>query len=288
MKNYIRFLGKFKLFSCILLIIISLSLNCYSKDEISQIRLSEYVKLLSNQDDLKFIKEFISPKELDSLVINRVNKKKKRIGTWLVNDDFGNLKYIEKYAEETNEYAKSGQFLYRDEKINIYNKSQLKIKLLFDQFYEKFGKVKFEEGLFFFKICYDTNLVICFKPKVNFLLKLDTVENIVDYKCRKELKSVALKSTNPDYNSKSGKIIKKKQNLITSFGKVTVTSYGSFCEDTGYNLVELYSEEGKLTFSGMRNVSIFEADADNNGKNELYVLTHQDCAQMLRIYRISI
>ncbi|TAL70650.1 MAG: hypothetical protein EPN82_01630 [Bacteroidetes bacterium] len=270
--------------SIVVILIICIELS--AKNESKEIRLSEYIKLLTNQDDIKFIKEIISVKDIDTSVINRVNKKKKRIGTWLTNDDLGNLRYIEKYAEETNEYGKIGQFLYRDEKINIYNYTPLKIKILYDQFYEKFGKVKFNESLWFFKACYDSNFAFCFHPELNFIVKSDTVENVLDYKCKNELKGI--RATNPGFNQKSGKIIKKKQKLVTSFGKVTVTSYGSFCEDTGYNLVELETKESKLTFTGMRNVSIYEADADKDGQNELYVLTHQNCAQMLRIYRISL
>jgi hypothetical protein len=257
-----------------------------SKFESKDIKLSEYIKTLKNQDDIKFIKEFISQKELDTIIINRVNKKNKRIGTWLTNDTSGNLKFIEKYAETTNEYAKAGQFLYRDEKINIYNNTDLKIQILFDQFYEKFGKVKFNESLWFFKACYDTNLIFTFNSNVNFLVRKDTIENIFNYKCTNELKGI--RATNPGFNPKNGKIIKKKQKLNTSFGKLTVTSYGSFCEDTGYNLVEIITNDGKLTFSGMRNVSIYEADSDNDGTLELYILTHQNCAQMLRIYKIFI
>ncbi len=270
----------------IFLIILTFFVTCFSKNETKEIKLSEYIKLLNNQDDIKFIKEILSSKDIDTAVINRINKKNKRIGTWLTNDEFGNLKYIEKYAEEKNEYAKAGQFLYKDEKINIYNNSKLKIKILFDQFYEKFGKVKFNESLWFFKACYDSSLVFCFHPNLNFVVIKDTVENLLNYKCNNEIKGI--RATNPGFNSKTEKIIKKKQKLITCFGKVTVTTYGSFCEDTGYNIVELETKEGKLTFSGMRNVSIYEADADKDGNNELYVLTHQNCAQMLRIYRVSI
>ncbi|OGU93900.1 MAG: hypothetical protein A2475_03070 [Ignavibacteria bacterium RIFOXYC2_FULL_35_21] len=273
-------------FSIILVIILSFLYITFGKNESKEIKLSNYIKLLTNQDDIKFIKEILSSKDIDSIVINRINNKNKRIGTWLTNDEFGNLKYIEKYGEETNKYAKVGQFLYRDEKITIYNNTPLKIQLLFDQFYEKFGKVRFNESLWFFKACNDSNLVFSFEPNLNFVVKNDTVENILNYKCSTELKGI--RGTNPGFNSKSGKIIIRKQKLITSFGKVTVTSYGSFCEDTGYNLVELETRGGKLTFSGMRNVSIYEADANKDGKNELYVLTHQNCAQMLRIYRVGI
>ena len=268
----------------IFLLLIIVIYTSYTKNESKEIRLSEYINKLSNQDDIRFIKEILSTKDIDTLIINRVNKKNKRIGTWLTNDNFGNLQNIEKYAELTNEYAKVGKFLYRDEKINIYNNTPLKVQLLFDQFYEKFGKIKFDASLAFFKVCNDSNLVFSFLPKLNFVVKGDTVENIFNYKCENELKG--LKAGNPGFNPKTEKIIKVKKKLKTSLGTVTVTSYASFCEDTGYNLVELETKDGKLTFSGMRNVSVHEADSNKDGNNELYILTHQDCAQMLRIYKV--
>ncbi|MBI5323938.1 MAG: hypothetical protein HZB41_01425 [Ignavibacteriae bacterium] len=270
----------------IIIVLLFIYINItFGKNESKEIRLTEYIKLLNNQDDIKFIKEILSSKDIDTTVINRINKKNKRIGIWLTNDEFGNLKYIEKYAEVTNEYSKAGQFLYKDEKINIYNNTNLKIKILFDQFYEKFGKVKFMESLWFFKACYDTNLVFCFHNELNFKVRNDTVENIIDYKCKNELKG--LKATNPGFNPRTERIIKKKQKIITGLGKLSVISYGSFCEDTGYNNVELVTKDGNLTFSGMRNISIFETDSDKDGNNELFILTHQNCAQMLRIYRVS-
>ena len=59
------------------------------------------------------------------------------------------------------------------------------------------------------------------------------------------------------------------------------------CQDTGNNPITIDFEGHKLELNNLKNVQIFEFDSNNDGKNELYIISYESCDGLVQILRIK-
>ena len=78
----------------------------------------------------------------------------------------------------------------------------------------------------------------------------------------------------------------KKEHFKSSFGKIEVYRKRG-CMDTGRNPFKIVRNGKTLSFNDIGNLIFFEFDGDNDGKNELYILTYFSCEGRLEFYKID-
>ena len=78
----------------------------------------------------------------------------------------------------------------------------------------------------------------------------------------------------------------KKEHFKSSFGKIEVYRKRG-CMDTGRNPFKIVRNGKTLSFNDIGNLIFFEFDSDNDGKNELYILTYFSCEGRLEFYKID-
>ena len=75
--------------------------------------------------------------------------------------------------------------------------------------------------------------------------------------------------------------------LPTSLGELTVHIRQLKCDDTGTNPITLVHQGKSLQIKSIDSLQFFESDIDEDGENELYILSFAMCTNRLKIYRIK-
>jgi hypothetical protein len=177
---------------------------------------------------------------------------------------------------------------------NIVNNTNLDVSLIFEQptFDERIihlGESLFDKA----QICVDSKSIVLKYGYSLIVVHEDNIELIArsNFDCISELTSINY-TTNREYEELPDgefkiKYIKKEVNHQTSLGELTVHIKQLKCDDTGMNPITLKRDEGDLVISNIDNIQFFEYDINQDGKNELYILSYASCEGYLKIYKIQ-
>ncbi len=177
---------------------------------------------------------------------------------------------------------------------NVINSSNLNIYVMFDQ--PKRGQRVLRFGGHLFRgatVCLNGSNIVLKYGNEYVVLK----ENGVELKTSSTLScSTELTTTKFGINREAKelpngewdiKYIEKDVDHKTSLGKLVIHIKQLKCDDTGTNPVTLKRQEGNLEILNIDNLQFFEYDINNDGKNELYILSYASCQGYLKIYKIE-
>ncbi len=177
---------------------------------------------------------------------------------------------------------------------SIVNKTSLDVSLIFEQpaFNERIihlGESLFDKA----QICVDLKSIVLKYGYSLIVLNEDNIELKArsNFDCISELTSINY-TTNREYEELSDgefkiKYIKKDVSHQTSLGELIVHIKQQKCDDTGTNPITLKRNEGNLVISNIDNIQFFEFDINQDGKNELYILSYASCEGYLKIIKIQ-
>ena len=177
---------------------------------------------------------------------------------------------------------------------NVINGSNLNVYVMFEQPKREQRVLNFGESLFSgATVCSNERNIVLKYADHHIILK----ENGVQLKtsstltCATELTTtsyginrVVKKLPNGEWDIK---YIEKNIEHRTSLGELVVHIKQLKCDDTGTNPVTLKRQEGNLEILNIDNLQFFEHDLNNDGKNELYIISYASCQGYLKIYKIE-
>lgn len=178
---------------------------------------------------------------------------------------------------------------------NVKNNSKLKVYLMFEQTNEREKRVlRLGENLFDGATVYTNGNHVVLKYGYEYvIIKEDGVEliNSSDMTYSNRLTSINY-GTNREVNELTNgewdfKYIEKDVDHEVSLGELVVHIEWLKCDDTGSNPITIERPEGNLEILNIDNLQFFEYDIDNDGKNELYILSYASCEGYLKIYKIE-
>lgn len=59
------------------------------------------------------------------------------------------------------------------------------------------------------------------------------------------------------------------------------------CNDTGNNPLTIEYKGKTLSIANLKNIQVFEYDADKNGRNEIYIISFQSCDGRYKILKVE-
>lgn len=177
---------------------------------------------------------------------------------------------------------------------NVINSSNLNIYLMFEQPSMEQRVLSFLEHLFGgATVCLDGNTLVLKYGNEHLVLH----ENGVELKTSSTLTcSTELTTTKFGTNREVKELPNKEWDITylekdvahkTSLGELIVHVKQLKCDDTGTNPVSLKRKEGNLEILDIDNLQFFEYDLNNDGQNELYILSYASCQGYLKIYKIE-
>ncbi|UII19612.1 toxin-antitoxin system YwqK family antitoxin [Fulvivirga ligni] len=177
---------------------------------------------------------------------------------------------------------------------SIINNTDLKVYLLFDSYDSSNRSIELGESLFlgYIPVCENEYLTVHIGA-INFQFKSSGlwVYEQIDTVCNQKIKVNGYTTNRKLKELKNGEYdiscVLEKKNFKSSLGKIEVERKQMQCDDTGRNPVTITRNKGKLIFKDIGNLIFFEFDTDNDGKNELYLLSYFTCQGHLEIYRIE-
>jgi hypothetical protein len=70
--------------------------------------------------------------------------------------------------------------------------------------------------------------------------------------------------------------------------KVNIKSQQMYCIDTDYHELKVSKDENNFVdFSCLHNIEIIEIDSNDDGENEIFIISYIRCSSEMRIYRIN-
>lgn len=232
-------------------------------------------------------------------------KGNRRNGGWITYHANGEIASIEKFKDgelngELFMYNEKGEQIlpafikqtFPD--TNVINSSNLNIYVMFEQPKREQRILRLGEHLFRgATVCLNGSNIVLKYSNEYVVLK----ENGVELKTSSTLTcSTELTTTKFGINREVKELpngewdinyIEKDVDHKTSLGELVVHIKQLKCDDTGTNPVTLKRQEGNLEILNIDNLQFFEYDLNNDGQNELYILSYASCQGYLKIYKIE-
>lgn len=177
---------------------------------------------------------------------------------------------------------------------NVKNNSNLDVYLMFEQAKREERVLKFGEHLFDGATVYSDGGNVVLKYGYEYvIIKEDGVELITSSDMTYSNRLTTIKyGTNREVKELPNgewdfKYIEKDVDHEVSLGELVVHIEWLKCDDTGSNPITIERPEGNLEILNVDNLQFFEYDINNDGKDELYILSYASCEGYLKIYKIE-
>jgi len=118
--------------------------------------------------------------------------------------------------------------------------------------------------------------------------KIQVCDSCLDFNDKKNINTVYVSSTPYEYRIDPKYKTWSETNITQlDVGNVYVTSSIGGCTDTGNNTLSILRNGKWLKFLSKGNVFFFEYDIDNDNFKEMYLLEHEVCKNIMKIYKIN-
>ena len=176
---------------------------------------------------------------------------------------------------------------------SVVNETGLNVKVLYET-NKKNRKLSFGKDLFIgAKVCEDNGDLILKYGSAIIAIKANGVElhQTNEILCRNEITTTKYGINRLVKELPSGewdiKYVEEKIEHKTSYGNLTVDVQNAKCDDTGTNPITINHNGQILSINSIDNLQFFEFDVDENGINELYILSYASCSGYLKVYKIE-
>lgn len=173
---------------------------------------------------------------------------------------------------------------------NIVNKTKLKVDELYSNVTGSVNSMDFVTDA---AICLDDSLLTIRFYSDIFVVKGDGLHycsGCINYDSENQLAynsyGTNMELFTNENNEEDVRYFERDEKIANSSYNITVHRNQLQCQDTGNNPMTIEFQGKTLELKDLKNVQIFEYDANRDGVNELYIISYQSCLGLVKILRV--